>query len=549
MMTALVHFPGRADTRRSFGRLGLLLVSAVWLALPGPRGSATVICQEVIEQPVNLAGDSDPGAIPLGLAAWEANHGYGIHELITAPRPCLHGAMVWRQGTELDQNLAHVFGISLEIEDGTQATASPVVIRVRRQPPPAYSPYSREQVVAATLHCLLRAVRATPEHPLDLRLATEDPRDRQWAARYERKYINTGDDGDPPVTPTPVPDTRLETDVYGVTQVVFTHRKRKPSPTATPPVLIPFRPAGENDCTETILFPVWVGKTGTHRLHALGESYGLFHDLWRAQDAHEVNALADSRQGVEWDITETDSKTEVSLAFHDLPDEVLAGALYAAIFSLQPTEAKPLVITLQPGADGPAVAARFANRPGWTGLTCEFVLDPAGRRLLRGSVPGLTVVATGPWPIRLSPPPPCGEAIPGAEDELYANLFQRQLMGEQAEPTLAQFHQFSPEGKQEGLTWEFWHAGYREAFLAYREFDKLRKPPTEPPMNSFDHLAQTRHAGWVAGNQAGYKAAKALWDAHQTEAATPTKATAEPSQDQDPKPAPAEPASEPLPDR
>lgn len=95
-------------------RMHFLFLGAAWWVAAALQAMATVICQGTIEQPINLAGASNPASIPLGLAAYEANHGYGIQGIITAPRPCLHGAMTWPGGTELDQNLAHVFGISVD---------------------------------------------------------------------------------------------------------------------------------------------------------------------------------------------------------------------------------------------------------------------------------------------------------------------------------------------------------------------------------------------------------------------------------------------------
>jgi hypothetical protein len=513
-----------------------LFLGAAWWVAAALQAAATVICQGTIEQPINLAGASNPASIPLGLAAYESNHGYGIQGIITAPRPCLHGAMTWPGGTELDQNLAHVFGISVEYDDPTQVTAGPVVIRVKAQPRPPYSPYTKAQVVAATLHCLLRSVYATPEHPLEIQLATDNPEDRQWAEVFAGKYVNASGSQELQITPTPVPGTRLETDVYGVTHVIFSDVPQGPALPARPPVLIPFRPEGENDDVYLTLFPVWVGDTWHDRLEAIGEPYALFHDLWRGHGSPEVNALLRSGNSVEWGVQETPEKTAISIGFAEISNEDLAAAIYAVIISVQPTAEKPLEIQLQPHLDATAIAAFVAGSPGWEdGSRCVFVFDPKTRKLLRGSVPGLTVAADGTGGISLmkSEPSPA-DVTAERERDLYENLYQQQVLSKDFEPTLEEFRKFSPEGKQEGLVWESWRAGYREAFFAYRELTKLHHPPAAPPLESIDHLGQTRDAGWRAGNARGFKIASDLWAAYQKES-------------KDPPPTP-EPEKHPLPD-
>ena len=105
---------------KTFHSLRVCLLSWALLASPSAIAHATVMSLGTVEQPVNLCAAADPSRIPLGPVAVESNHGYGIHEVIVAPRPCQHGAMTWKGGLELNQNLASAFGISLEIEDDTQ---------------------------------------------------------------------------------------------------------------------------------------------------------------------------------------------------------------------------------------------------------------------------------------------------------------------------------------------------------------------------------------------------------------------------------------------
>jgi hypothetical protein len=66
------------------------------------------------------------------------------------------------KGIELNMNLASAFGIEALPSDSTNVPRAPVTIKIKDWPVPVYSPYRKEQVVAATLHCLLRSVRAPP---------------------------------------------------------------------------------------------------------------------------------------------------------------------------------------------------------------------------------------------------------------------------------------------------------------------------------------------------------------------------------------------------
>jgi hypothetical protein len=267
------------------------------------------------------------------------------------------------------------------------------------------------------------------------------------------------------------------------------------------------------------LFPVWVGDTWHDRLEAIGEPYALFHDLWRGHGSPEVNALLRSGSSVEWGAQETPEQTSISIGFAEISKEDLAAAIYAAILSVQPTAEKPLEIQLQPHLDATGIAAFVAGSPGWEdGFRCVFVLDPKTRKLLRGSVPGVTVAADGTGGITLmkSEPSPA-DANAERDRDLYANLYQQQVIFKDFEPTLDEFRKFSPEGKQEGLVWETWRAGYRDAFLAYRDLAKLQRPPAAPLLESKDSLAQTRDAGWRAGNARGFKIASDLWAAYQKE--------------------------------
>ena len=112
-----------------------------------------------------------------------SNYDYGIHWYIGEEQSCPGGAMHWEGGLELNQNLASVFGISVEAQDSTQISAFPVTLRVKPWKPPGYSPYTKDQVLAATLWCLLHRTHGTPEHPLDIRVLAEGANEKPLEAK------------------------------------------------------------------------------------------------------------------------------------------------------------------------------------------------------------------------------------------------------------------------------------------------------------------------------------------------------------------------------
>jgi hypothetical protein len=255
---------------------------------------ATNVGLSTIEQPVNLGAESDPARIPLGAVATESNYHYGRGPVITAPRPSLHGAMEWKSGIEINQNLASIFGIEVDNHD---LPHSPATIRLKNFSIPAYSPYTREQVLAATIHCILRSNSGRPKAPITLKVTADSPADEALIKKYSGEYINAPDNEDgPPVEPTQVPGTRLETDARGVTWVVFQDLKGSEK-RARPPVMIAFRLGGEAGPDDPLwqLLPVWTGSSYTweQSMEVIGRPYPLFYDCFNPSSGGgpETNAL------------------------------------------------------------------------------------------------------------------------------------------------------------------------------------------------------------------------------------------------------------------
>ena len=484
-----------------------------------------------IEQPVNLGAKADPSSIPLGPVACESNYGYGIHPVISAPRPCWHGAMEWQGGTELDQNLAHVFGISVEPRDTTQVPTLPVVLHIKARPVPAYSPYSREQVLAATLHCLLRGVSASPGTPLVVEVATDDPADQDWAGKFAGEYVNASGRDGLPVDPTPVPGTRLETDAMGVTRVVFPDILKVPDAVPRPPVLIPFRLDGEGgpEVATWNLLPVWPGDTVEQPLDAICRPFGVSYDLFNpaSPGIPEVHALIASGHSIHWSLQQTPEKSTAHLGFAGIDTGDLGAFLHALVFTLQPTAEQPLEITLQPYSNPEPYLAPFLKAGGWEevkaggdpSLRGTFVLDSSTGKLLRGSVPHTTVEGFGSGMLRVIATPPEDDPteIPASLRSAYESSFMKKMKAKDFDPTAGEIQRDLGETTPDSMAWDFWHAGYRDAVLAYRDPSKLDIPPAPPEPDSTDELSQLRLDGWKAGTRRGLEFGKALMEATREE--------------------------------
>lgn len=380
---------------------------------------ATNVGLSTIEQPVNLGAESDPARIPLGAVATESNYHYGRGPVITAPRPALHGAMEWESGIELNQNLASVFGIRVNNHDSPH---SPVTIHLKDYTIPPYSPYSKEQVLAATIHCLLRSNGGRPSSPIKIEIVAESPADQEIAAKYAGDYINAPENhDDPPVEPTPVPGTRLESDARGVTWVLFPDVKAKSAVSARPPVLIPFRLGGEfsPDNATWMLLPVWPGTEHTREesLAMLGRPYPLFYDCFNPGDGEgpETHALfaGNPRGSVHrFSVTSTEDRIAAHLMYPGTDTKTLSALLLALVVSAQPAAERPLSISLETEMNTPpSWLADFRSCAGWEAsekpviiggkemnrrivLSCEFVWDPQTATLKQGAVPQVKVVRT-----------------------------------------------------------------------------------------------------------------------------------------------------------
>lgn len=359
--------------------------------------AATVVATSTLEQPVNLGTRSDPARIPLGPVPVVSNHGYGIHAMIGAARPCPDGAMRWEGGSELDQNLASVFGISVEAQDPTQILAFPVTLRVKPWKPPAYSPHTKEQVLAATLWCLIRSAGGTPETPLDVRVVAESADDKPLEAKYSGKYATTpGKDGKE-VPPARVPGTVVTEDARGIAWVSFPGETRKSPPDPPTPGMIIHASEGDGDEGWHVL-PVWGngnGKDDFLRLNGWAATMG--YSSYRARGVTNANAFH-AAGGAE-DFTVEPGGNSIVISHPRVEPDILAADILALIVAAQPTDARPLRVSIAVEKSSPPTYSAFSESAGWkettpenpnsstSTLECEFVWNAAEKQLAKGTVP------------------------------------------------------------------------------------------------------------------------------------------------------------------
>lgn len=469
---------------------------------------ATSVGVSTVEQPVNLGTKSDPARIPLGRVAVISNHGYGIHRMIGEARPCPDGAMRWEGGSELDQNLASVFGISVEAQDSTQIRAFPVTLRVKPWKPPGYSPYTKDQVLAATLWCLLRSAGGTPENPLAVRVVAEGPDDKPLEAKYSGKYVTgPGKDGKE-VPPPEVAGTVLEEDARGIAWVVFPEVTRKDPFVPLTPGMIILEAGGDGDSGWHIL-PVWGnGNDAGDFLRLNGWSAAICYSAWRSSGNKEANTFLEEGGAIGFR-TERDGKSDsVSLSYPRVKQATLAADILALVISAQPTDARPLTVSLHLEESGLANYPAFRSAAGWKEtigdnpnsltitLECEFVWNTATSKLTKGSVPLVQLERQG-WITEKPLPEP---AVDVAATKLATAVQSRIKDGIHDGTLLAEKVIAAYMLDDAGLPGEICKAGYYEALATYSNGQPLPDKPQNDPVRLGNHLFdQSRETGWTIG--------------------------------------------------
>jgi hypothetical protein len=364
-------------------------------------------------QPVNLVGQSRRGCIPLAPAICYANYGYGIHKMISAPHPFLGGAREWDKGTESNANLASVFGILVKPIDGTMVPYEPVEILIKDWDIPPYSPHTKAEVLAATIHCLVQSCHATSDSPLDLRIITENDKDQEWAGPFAKKYIRLPGKDKKPVIPTPVGDTVLKTDGFGVRHVISPKLNPNHELPKAPPVILPLE--YNHDGQPAHLIPGWTANRFPDPFRALTIPRGHFYNLFTSghQFSHEANPLLRDQNTLSIRSSIKGDRLELRFSFNGQGLRQINTAIASAAIIARLHHDKPMRITLtieEPDSD---LMETILKTPGWEkanvgnrpAASSDFDYDSKTRSLAKGTLPGGQTIASFPnGPLYLTHP-------------------------------------------------------------------------------------------------------------------------------------------------
>ncbi len=389
--------------------IGGIVFGGVW-ALSSVCGWATAVGVGHIEQPVNLCDRSDPTRIPLGPVGVESNHGYGIHQIIMASRACPTGAMEWSGGSELDQNLARVFGISVEPDDSTYLLGGTCILRLKAWKKPEYSPYTKEQALAATLWCLIRSSGSSDKRPLTVKVVAEADEDKPLGKKFSGQYVLKRDEKGKVVGFPDVPGTRLEKDPRGFTWVVFPDVKPLPDFKPIQPVMIPIEMGGESGDAGWKLSPIWGSGKMDEPLELNVWSAQILYNCFYGTGVRDANAF--SHGAYRFYATRHEKEDEVSVMYPEVSEIDMEANVLALVLSTQPTVARPLTIELILQGNDVDKYAKWIDEAGWKkeikdenhrkriSIKTEFVWDPKKGELVKGAVPHLSVEDDGWVPMR-----------------------------------------------------------------------------------------------------------------------------------------------------
>ena len=374
---------------------GLFVVSCIVVALPT---RATNVGTGLIHQPTFLGEASQPWRIPLAPVIYNANYNYGSHAAIFQSRPCYHGHFTVQDGTCYEQNLAALYGVSADFSDPTQLQGSTVTIRLGKASPPANSPYTLEQVVAASIQCILDSAGGLKRNSaLTVEIEGKGIPTPEWVSKYAKAYFSEAapDERNPAIT---LPGLKIEETPLGVRYIVFEDVSPRPSAIPREPVFVPFLPEGECDADAVLLIPVWPGDEWSERLNVLALPYLPYYEKWhsrpsgRTTEPVAIPHLAPPnpvfRNGG-FNVDRSDEGVQVTVTQTGLGPAHLAAVIFSWVVSERPTLDRPMTVGISPQSLPREYRDRLKADSSWDdGLSCKFALDPAGLNLLKGSVPG-----------------------------------------------------------------------------------------------------------------------------------------------------------------
>ena len=273
--------------------------------------------------------------------------------------------MKWKNGSELDQNLATVFGISLEIPDSTQILVEPATLRLNTWKPPAYSPYTKEQVLAATIWCLIRSVGSSPERPLELQIVAEAEEDKLLETKYSGKYFSHPDEDKKIAATSSVGGAVIEEDARGIAWVVLPKATKDKLFKPLTPAMIITENFGEGDPGWHVM-PIWGnGEKPADFLELNHYSANMLYSAWDIEGLRNANTFINQAGVGNLRVAHQESSTEVTMGYQYVTQESLAANIFALILAQQPTEKHPLVVSFGLEESQLVKYPEFRKASGW----------------------------------------------------------------------------------------------------------------------------------------------------------------------------------------
>lgn len=364
----------------------------------------------IVPQPANLVTGSFPGCIPITYSVCFANFHATIYKMISAPRPFIQGAREWEKGTESNHNLASVFGIDINPAGGLPYFSDPIEIHIKDWNPPAYSPHTKTEVLAATIHCLLLASRPTADHPLEVRIITQNKDDQVWAASFAKKYVTHPGKDQKPIPPTSVGSSILKTDGYGIQYVIFPDKNPEHLPPREAPVILPMSGGGRgSDGRFPYFIPVWPGNDSSQALKSpilsLAKPQGHFYNLFTSVPlfSMELNPLLSQDKALSIHSKLEDDYVAISMTTSNSSLGSLASAILAAAMTAKINHNKPIRLAINfYGKE--EIMEQLLKTPGWEktkignrmATTTLIDYDPKTKSLVKGTLPGALAISSYP---------------------------------------------------------------------------------------------------------------------------------------------------------
>lgn len=366
-------------------RIALLLVPTIMLPVDA---RARVVGTGLVEQHADLGEASRPDRIPLAPVVCNSNHGFGSIGVIFESRPCYHGHFLDRGFPGYEQNLAVLFGIRAEFSDTTQLPGTSVTFHLRECRPPANAPYTQEQVLAASLQCLLaRAWGLRENAPLTVMIQGDGIPTPEWAAKYAKPYFSEENPASGNQKPILLSGLRLEENSLGVSHIVFESVPADPKITTREPVFIPFLPEGEAEAESVSLVPVWTGDAWLEPLNVLMLPHLPYYERWHSgvsggsTESVAIPHLTPPNpicRYAGFDVHRLDTGMQITLRERDLSPHKLAVFIFACVVSEKPTLEHPMTVVITPEALSEEYRMLLEADGSWKdGLSCEFAFDPA----------------------------------------------------------------------------------------------------------------------------------------------------------------------------